>query len=437
MTSFRVRELQRLLPDVEELRPLRRALLRGSAPDPDRTWSGSGELQTAGDRLIDLDRMQDEVEELLEREATHQEALIQTTLRAIRCASDGNRMGAARALLDAAALEEARGRHGRAAAFAASAHGEAAGLKDQTLAALALRRRGRAERALGLLGDALRHYGEAFEIAVAVGDDQGSAEAAIGAGNVLEQGGRWQEAAGWYQRALEALDDRPAPAPEQWHAFLNLHLVERTLGRVAGSEPWIERAEAVARELGDESARFFLDHARAQLHMARTEFDDAAALFLEALVGASTAHRPTVRLNIAECLLARGLLLDAAEEARIAEAEAISGGVDLVLPHVYRTLGRCAAAMQNPDAFVFFERALEAPGPEGENRLERAVTLQHYAIATVQFDPEGQGAAELLEAAAHEYRALGVLHFRRRWVDCFDVGSTEASGTEALQFFHD
>lgn len=436
MTSFRIKELQRLLPDVEELRPLRRALLRGSAPDPDRTWSGSGELQTAGDRLIDLDRMKDEVEELLERESIHREALIQTTLTAIACASDGDRPGAVHALLQAAALEEARGRHERAVAFAASAHAEASGLKDQTLAALALRRRGRAERALGLLGDALRHYGEAYAIAVAVGDGQGTAEAAVGAGNVLEQGGRWQEAAGWYHRALEALDDGPAPAPEQWHAFLNLHLVERTLGRVAESEPWIERAEAVARAIDDDSARFFLNHARAQLHMARTEFDDAAALFLEALVGAGAAHRPTVRLNVAECLLARGLLLDAAEEARMAEAEAISGGNDLVLPHVYRTLGRCAAAMENPDAFVFFERALEA-GPEGENRLERAVTLQHYAIATARFDPEGQGAAELLDAAAHEYRALGVLHFRRRWVDCFDVGSTEASGTEALHFFHD
>lgn len=434
MNPVRVRELRGLLPDVEELRALRSALLRSSESDPRRTWAGSGELQTAEDRLVDLDQLREETDRLEEEDRAHRRLLSEELHRAIQCRACGDREGASQALLSAAALEEARGRPDRAATYAAAAHSEAVGLRDRRVAALALRRRGRAERAQGLLTDALAHYREAFEIGQAQGDIQGATEAAIGSGNTLEQGGRWEEAAEWYRRALEALEgEEGGPYPQEWHASLNLHIVERSLGRVAESLPWLERAESIASSIQDESARFFLDHARGQLLMARREFQEAEARFLEALARAPAGHLPTIRLILSESLMARGLLMDAGEEARSAEAEAIAGDIQRVLPHVYRTLGRCASLMRNPDAFVLFERALTAPEPGTLNPLERAMTLQDYALAMAGFDRRDE-AIDLLGRAAGEYRALGVRHFRRAWVDCFDVGSTHADESELLTF---
>ena len=60
--------------------------------------------------------------------------------------------------------------------------------------------------------------------------------------------------------------------------------------------------------------------------MAESRFEAAEQDFLEALSKAPPAHRPMARLNLAESLLARGQGLGAAEEARAAEAEAISAG---------------------------------------------------------------------------------------------------------------
>jgi tetratricopeptide (TPR) repeat protein len=435
MTPVRVKDLRRLLPEVEELRPLRRALLRSSVPDPERTWSGSGELQTAEDRLVDLDRLYEEAGLLLEEERVHRERLNREVRRAIECRAAGDREGASRALLSAAGLEEDRERPDRAVTYASAAGVEADGLRDRRTSALALRRRARAERAQGLLAKALAHYGEAFEIGQGEGDVQGAVEAAIGSGNTLEQGGRWKEAARWYRRALDALDGAgEGPVPEEWHACLNLHIVERSLGRVEDSLPWLERAESIAVSIQDGGARFYLDHAWGQLHMARQEFQAAEARFVEALARASAGHVPTVRLNLAESLMARRLFLDAAEEARTAEADAIASDIHRVLPHVYRTLGRCASLMENPDAFVLFERALTPPGPGVINPLEGAMTLQEYALSMARFERWDE-ALDLINRAARDYRALGVRRFRRRWVDCFDVGSTHAEGSKLLTFF--
>lgn len=435
MTPVRVKDLRRLLPEVEELRPLRRALLRSSVPDPNRTWSGSGELQTAEDRLVDVDRLYVEARRLLQEERSHRDALDREIRKAIEGRAAGDCERATRALLSAAALEEDRERPDLAATYASAARVEAAELRDQGMAALALRRMGRAERAQGLLEEALAHYREAFGIGEAQQDVHGAAEAAIGLGNTLEQGGRWKEAAWWYRRALETLEgEGGGPVAEEWHASLNLHIVERSLGRVKESLPWLERAESIAASIHDRSARFFLDHTRGQLHMAREEFHGAGALFVEALARAPAGHVPTVRLNLSESLMARRLLLDAAEEARTAEADAIAGDIHRVLPHVYRTLGRCASLMENPDALVLFERALTSVGPSVTNPLERAMTLQDYASSMARFE-RWEEALDLLGRAAREYRALGVRRFRRPWVDCFDVGSTYAEGSNLLTFF--
>lgn len=434
MKPSRVKDLLELLPDLEELWEVRAALIRASYPDPDRTWAASGELQTAEDRLVDPDGFQRVLTELRKEEHEHRTRVQEQTQTALRQRSLGRSDEAVDALLSAAALEEARGRFRQSGAYASAAHSQALLSRNQRLISLVLRRRARAGRSLGFLDEALDHYAEAHRIAAAVGDHQGVAEAAIGAGNVLEQGGRWREAAGWYQGALAVLSGEDEAMPERWHASLNLHIVHRSLGRVAESAEWLERAESMAHSMDDASAEFFLVHARGQLRMAESRFEAAEQDFLEALSKAPPAHRPMARLNLAESLLARGQGLGAAEEARAAEAEAIIAGRTVILPHVYRTLGRCASTMGNRDSFVLFERALELPGPESANRLERGTTLQEYAVTVMELGLRDE-AADLMSRAAQQFRLIGVNHFRRRWADCFDVGSTEMDGREALSCF--
>jgi tetratricopeptide (TPR) repeat protein len=430
----RMKDLASLLPQGDELESLRRLLLLASTPDPRRTWSASGELDTAENRLVDLEAVARETGALADELRSHHAALHERVLEAFRSRASGDDAGTARALLDASALESDRGRHDRAQAWAAAAHAASAALRDRSLAGLALRRQGRAERALGQVEAALAHYAEACAIGEATGDVRGAAEAANGAGNVLEQCGRWNEAIPWYHRALEALGEQAEPFPEQWHAEINLHIVHRTLGQVAESAPWMERAEATAEELGDERARFFFENARGQLLMAQGAWPEAEGRFRVSLALAPAPNvGVTLRLNVAESLLAQGRVLDASEEARMAEAEAIAGGAPLTLPHVYRTLGRCAATMRNPDAFVFFERALEAPGPDGADGVERGMTLQAYALAEWQVD-RPDTALDLLAQAARLYCTLGVHHFRRRWVDCFDVASTASVDAATFPF---
>jgi tetratricopeptide (TPR) repeat protein len=88
----------------------------------------------------------------------------------------------------------------RAAAFRAAREE-----RDQRPVSLALRRWAAAARAQGKLVEALDRYQQAHEIARDSLDVQGAAEAAIGAGNVLERQGGWEDAEAWYRRALDAL----------------------------------------------------------------------------------------------------------------------------------------------------------------------------------------------------------------------------------------
>jgi tetratricopeptide (TPR) repeat protein len=420
MTRLRFDEVASALPELDELRPVLDHLLSASVPDPARRWSGSGELDTAGARLIESGNWSAAAQELAEREGTHLGRVYHAVLEAVACAQRGDDAAAAAALLEAAALEERRNRADRAEAYAASAAHVARSNGDPRLIARALRRQARAARATGRFGDAERLYASGHEIAHDAGDAEGAAEGAIGAGNVLEEQGRWLEAKGWYATALHLVESLDGTRPEQWHALLNLHVVTRSLGELDESVGWLRRAEDVAAALGDPSAAAIIHNAWGQLHMARGEFGPAMRRFRDALAEPAGAWaRVNFRLNLGEALLAEGLTLEAAEETREAEREALGAGVASKLPEVYRLLGRVTAARGNADAFVLFERALEIVRERGLPRLEEAVTLQAYGDALREQDPERAG--ELRERAAALYRDLGIPGVRDTWAESYGL----------------
>jgi tetratricopeptide (TPR) repeat protein len=419
MKRLTLDDVRATLPDLEELRPLFDRLIARSEPDPARMWSGSGQLGTVGSRLVDVDDVARDVEGLVAPEADRLRAFYQAAARAIAALAAGDGVGAADALLSAAALEEARDRPERAEAYASAAYRAARGEKDQRPAALALRRWARAARAQGKLAEALARYARSHEVALALHDARGAAEAAIGAGNVLEEQGRWAEATLWYQKALATLEGPKEETPERWHPLLNLGIVARSSGELAEGEAWLRRAELAAAEVDAQGAKPFIENAWGQLLMAQGSFADAEARLRAALDSTTGARaRVTIRLNLAEALLAQGRPLDAAEHAREAEREAIRAGAVPKLPEVYRSLGRIASSEGNPDAFVLFERALEIIRERGLPALEEAVTLQAYAEAEARRgDPEA--ARQLHEKALERFTALGMSRMRQTWADVF------------------
>lgn len=422
MKPLKMDEVWRILPPLDELRPVLDHLLARSVPDPDRTWSASGEVGTAGDRLVGPEDAELDPAALAEEARRHTEAVFLAVTEAVRFLTLAQGTAAAAAFLEAAGLEEEHGRPDRARAYAISAYQAARDEKDQGPAGLALRRWGRAARALGELEEAGVRYTRGYEIARALLDHRGAAEAAIGAGNVLEDQGRWEEAERWYHRALQILEPVEGYAPERWQAFLNLHIALRSRGRGEESLPWLERAETVANEGRDSSARPFLENARGQLQTLFQDFSGAEARFRDALeVSPGPAATVTIRLNLAEALLAQDRRLEAAEEARSAEAEALAGGVVPALPEVYRLLGRIAARNGNPHAFVLFERALEIVRDRKLPELEVAVTLQAYAEAEAARGEE-EAARELHDKAEERYRSLGIPYPRHPWTQFFGPG---------------
>lgn len=428
MIRIRFDDVLRTLPALDELRPVLDYLLAGSLPDPARRWTGSGELDGAGARLVDPETLEAAGTKVADQEHEHLGRVYHAVLEAVACLSEDDPDGAARALLAAAALEEARNRPERAEAYAASAAAVARSGRDPRLTATALRRQARATRALGHLPEAETLYAAGYEIAKGAADRRGAAEGAIGAGNVLEDQGRWPAAEGWYREAIALLESESRPAPEQWHAWVNLHVVARSQGKLEESVEPLRRAEEIAVALDDRSAPPILLNARGQLEMARGAFDDATERFREALAASSAARaKVIIRLNLGEALFALGRTLEAAEEVREAEREALAAGVTTKLPEVYRLLGRIAYARGNGEGFVLFERALEVSRERHLPPLEEALTLDAYASSLRR--PEDSGRAdELRSRAAEIFRRLGIAGSREQWADSFGVATDLPEG---------
>jgi tetratricopeptide (TPR) repeat protein len=410
-------EMRLMLPELGEIRPILDHLLGESAPDDERQWAGSGELGTSGSRLVDIAALRESLNRLVSAEQAHIEQVFGHVVEAAARFADGDAEGAAGEFLALAALEEMNERADRAAAYADAACRAAQEGSDSRLMALALRRRARSRLALGEHEEAEKDYSRAQGLALAAGDVRGHAEGAIGAGNVLEEQGRWEGAEKWYILALDALKDEDTQPVEAWHASLNLHVVMRSRGRLEESLAPLTRAEEIAGQIGDESARPFIENARGQWHMADGGFEDAISHLKTAVDAASGARASvTIRVNLAEALLAAGRPLDAAEEARVAEREAIIARLGRKLPEVYRLLGTITAGQDNPDAFVLFERALEIIEARRMPRLERAITLQAYADAEGRVGTE-ETSQRLRGLADQLYHELGIEHRRSAWAD--------------------
>lgn len=406
-------DLYDLLPALEELAPLLDEVAAASHPDPQRRWSGSGELETLGRRSVRPGELEARIPHLVEEARTRAERIYTGVAAAIRAMAGGDREGAAQALLEVAQGEEASDRPSTAYQYALAAHRAARSLRDRTTATLALRRAARAARGMGELERAAALYEQAWGDSRDGDDPEGAVVCAIGRGNVSVDRGLWAEAEHWYERAaaLLASGSRPGapPRPEEWHLRQNLGIVRREQGDLEGSSRELEQAEVLATALGDPMAEVEVNNGWGQLLVARGDPDGALDRFRRALEAArslgSAQARAIVAVNLGEVLLERGQLLEAWELAREAEAAALSGRAPTRLPEVYRFLARLASRQDPDHAFVFLERALAIIQERHLPDYERARTLEVYGDVRLA-GGEAMAAAGLHREALRLYRTL-------------------------------
>jgi tetratricopeptide (TPR) repeat protein len=375
-TPLRLEGLLALIPDSDGLRGLAEHLLAAARPDPDRRWTGSGELDTAGSRIVDTGALATGIADAVEAEG-RRIARAYRRVAEVAVALEEGRIDDAETLflLEGEALEE-EGRAAEAEGWYLSARrlahrrGSRAGVRALRLAA-------RCARSRGALDDAASRYEEAWREATARSLVSDAVVAATGRGNVEVDRGRWDEAERWYGLALE--DAGEGEGALRWPLAQNLAITARESGRFAEAEGWLRKAEEWA---GAEEGPHRLDIANGwgQLALARGDAALAVARFREALEGPGPRlSRIGVLVNLGEALLASGRTLEAGEVGREAEAEALAGRVAGRLPEVYRLLARVARARGEPEAFVFLDRALALIRDRRLPPFEEIRTLRDYA----------------------------------------------------------
>ncbi len=409
----RVSELLGILPRIPEISPFLDLLIRRSVPDPDRRWTGSGELGTVGGRIVQTEGLPDAVAELGAAEARRISEILRTAAEVVSAVTNSKWEEVCTLLIDQGAQEEMRGRAADAEAWYEGAFRLA---RDRGLveAPRALRLSARAARGLGKLSSAADRYEEAWRTATDLGLEDDSIVAAIGRGNVEVDRGRWEEARTWYERALQRVGEKGDPRPERWQVLQNLSIVRRRTGDLEGARRLLERARVEGDRLRDPNAAVEIENGFGQLLLAVGDARGAELHFVEALRKARTpTAKVTIGVNLGEALLAQGRSLEAGEKARQAEAEAIAAEVTGKLPEVYRLLAEVAKERGDGEAFVFLEQALDLIRERELPEFEEALTRESYGRLRAAEGDWERGTIQL-QSAARIYRSLGMTEAAER-----------------------
>lgn len=397
---LRVERALELLPELDDLLPLRDALIGLSRADGESAWTDAEAYATVESRLADADGVEAAIPGLVARIARRVEAVYREVVASLRAAERGDLAAASEALVAAGEVEEGWGRYPQAARYYDRAAEIGRSARDRRPEGLAHRRRARVAKAMGDLAGALELYGLGYEIAEAQRDVEGMVVACQGLGNVLVEQARWEEAEAWYLRGLERLGGQD-PSRPRWQLESNLSLVTRRSGRLEESEAWLARARHTVERLGDLTGRVYVFNADGLLRVARGEPGRAEAAYREALRFAeSPTERARVMVNLAESLLLQRRVAEAESTTRELEAITVEHGLIASLPYVYRGLGAVAGARRDEEGFLFYEQALDLCRTRGLPPFELALTQLEYAEFEGVVGRPASARARLEEACA-------------------------------------
>jgi tetratricopeptide (TPR) repeat protein len=409
----RVSEILATLPAIPELRSFVDLLVTRSVADPDRRWSGSGELGTVGDRLVDPAGLEEDTARLGPEEAERLSQLFLSAARVVTTVASRDAEGTLDALLHQGLSEESFGRAAEAEAWFLSAH-RFAKQRGLVKTPTALRLAGRSARQLGQLDVAAERYESAWRDAEALSRTEDAITAAIGRGNVDVDRGAWTDAKIWYERALARIGEEGAPRRERWQVMQNMAIVERESGNLAAARRALERAQQEGDDMHDPDALVEVENGWGQLLLAEGDVRGAELHFRHALEGARTSvARLAITVNLGESLLRQGRSLEAGEKAREAEAEALTGSLTHRLPEVYRLLAKVAHERGEGEAFVLLDRALHLIESRRLPVYEEAVTREELGTLRLAQGEHALGLTEL-RGAATVYERLGAERAARR-----------------------
>lgn len=414
---LRVEQALRLLPDVEDLAPLRGYVValtssRGTKREP---WGAVEPNRTVGKRTFDPVALRAGVPQLLGRVNNRAAVLYDAAVDALESEQKGDLPQAVRALVRAGEYEENGVRYAQAHAWYRQALGIAEQLRDRRPEMDALTHLGRLETTRGSLDEGARAFQRSLALAEAASDHEHAAGACQGLGDVLFAQSQWVGAEAWFSRGLQFAESNRALA-----GSLSLSLGQTALrrGDLSGAEQWIARALESFEAIGDKPGVVRTLLARGLVEAAQGRVVDVLTTYREALNriplhDTDPVLELMVRLRLIELYLDLDRLRDAEDEARRAENTAIAHQQRGALARVYILMGRLRGRQRDENGFVFFEQAIElCRGGEPTGRLEADIYWEYARFRAGLGDR--QEACAYLERARELLEPLGDSAARQR-----------------------
>jgi tetratricopeptide (TPR) repeat protein len=377
---LRVEQALRLLPDVEDLAPLRGFVVSLSSSRSPGAWAAAEPNRTIGKRTLDPTALRARVPQVLNHVTGRAAVLYAAAVDALESEQSGDLSQAVRALVRAGEYEERGVRYTHAHAWYRQALVIAEQLRDRQPEMEALCHLGRLEATRGYLEEGARAFQRSLALADAESDSEHAAGACQGLGNVLCAQSQWTGAVAWFNRGLGYAKTNRGLA-----AGLSLGLGETALrsGQADVAADHLRRALESFEAVGDNGGvvRTLLARGRMEARQGRSQ--EALTSYREALTRLPVANADSVlelavRLRLAELYLDLGRIFDTEDEARRAEDIAITHQLPTSLARVYMIMGKLRGKQGDENGFVFFEQAIElCRGGEPARRLEADVYSEY------------------------------------------------------------
>jgi tetratricopeptide (TPR) repeat protein len=407
---LRVEQALRLLPDVEDLAPLRGCVVSLSSSRSPEAWRATEPNRTVGKRTLDPTALRAHVPQVLNRVTSRIAFLYDAAVDALESERNGNLSQAVRALMRAGELEEGDIRYAQAHAWYRQALGLAEQLRDRQPEMEALCHIGRLEATRGYLDAGARAFQRSLALAEAESDGEHAAGACKGLGDVFFAQAQWSGADAWFARGLQFSQTNRSLA-----ASLSLALGQTAhrRGEYSAAIERLQQALETFEALSDTAGVVRTLLARGLMEAAQGKLLEVLATYRQALsrlpeVALDSVLELTVRLRLAELYLDMGRLPDAEDELRRAEDVAVEHQQQRWLARVYLMIGKLRGRQRDENGFVFFEQAIElCRSGEPALRLEADVYREYARFRmTMGNDDEARAylerARELLEPFGDE-----------------------------------
>ncbi|HXO85660.1 MAG TPA: hypothetical protein VN803_09035, partial [Gemmatimonadales bacterium] len=279
---LRVEQALRVLPDVEDLAPLRGFVvsLAASRGTKREAWGAVEPNRTVGKRTVDSAALRAEVPQVLRRVMHRTAVLYDAAVDALESEQQGDLSQAVRALVRAGEFEENGVRYSQAHAWYRHALGIAEQLRDRQPEMEALWHLGRLEATRGYLDEGARAFQRSLALAEAESDHEHAAGACQGLGDVLFAQSQWIGAEAWFSRGLQFAETNRALG-----ASLCLSLGQTALrrGDSAAAADWMARALENFEAIGDSAGAVRTLLARGLVEAAQGRVPEVLATYREAL----------------------------------------------------------------------------------------------------------------------------------------------------------